>query len=128
MDWKTLYRDLSTRNWLILLFLSSISFFVMSNSLTLGVILGGLVIIVNFNILQRTICRSFSPEGIMTHKITVILKYYLRLLALGVIIYVLITKGWVDPVGLAIGLSTVVISIVSFGISRAWKTYSTEAT
>ena len=128
MDWKTLYRDLSTRNWLILLFLSSISFFVMSNSLTLGVILGGLVIIVNFNILQRTICRAFSSERIMTGKITVILKYYLRLLALGVIIYVLITKGWVDPVGLAIGLSTVVISIVSFGISRAWKTYSTEAT
>ena len=128
MDWKTLYKDLSTRNWLILLFLSSSSFFMMSNSLTLGVILGGLVIIVNFNILQRTICRAFSPEGIMTDKITVILKYYLRLLALGVIIYVLITKGWVDPVGLAIGLSTVVISIVSFGISRAWKTYSTEAT
>ncbi len=128
MDWKTLYKDLSTRNWLILLFLSSSSFFMMSNSLTLGVILGGLVIIVNFNILQRTICRAFSSEGIMTGKITVILKYYLRLLALGVIIYVLITKGWVDPVGLAVGLSTVVISIVSLGFSRAWKTYSSEAT
>jgi hypothetical protein len=128
MDWKTLYSHLSTRNWFILLLMSSISFFVMSNSLTLGIILGGLVIIVNFNILQHTVHSAFSPEGIMTGKMTVIFKYYMRLLALGVIIYMLITNGWVDPVGLAIGLSTVVISIISFGISRAWKTFSTEAT
>jgi len=128
MDWKTLYRNLSTRNWLTLFLMSSVSFFVMSSSLTLGIILGGLVIICNFNILQHTIHRAFSPEGIMTGKIAVILKYYMRLLALGIIIYVLITRGWVDPIGLGIGLSTVVISIVSFGISRAWKTYSKEAT
>ena len=128
MDWKTLYRHLSARNWLILLLMSSISFFVLSNSLTLGIILGGLVIIINFNILQHTIHSAFSPEGIMTGKMTVIFKYYMRLLALGIIIYVLVTNGWVDPIGLAIGLSTVVISIVSFGISRAWKAYSTEAT
>jgi hypothetical protein len=100
----------------------------MGNSLTLGIILGGLVIIVNFNILQHTIHRAFSPEGRMTGKMAVIFKYYMRLFALGIIIYVLITHGWVDPVGLAIGLSTVVISIISFGISRAWKTYSSEAT
>jgi hypothetical protein len=108
--------------------MSSVSFFVMSHTLTLGIILGGLVIIVNFNILQHTIQRAFSSEGVMTGKMVVIFKYYMRLLALGIIIYVLITHGLVDPIGLAIGLSTVVISIVSFGISRAWKTFSTEAT
>lgn len=100
----------------------------MSHSLTLGIILGGLVIILNFNILQHTIHKAFSPEGVMTRKFTVILKYYMRLLALGIIIYVLITHGWVDPIGLAIGLSTVVISIISYGISSAWKNYSKEAT
>ena len=58
---------------------------------------------------------------------SIIAKYYLRLLALGVIIYFLITRGWVDPVGLAVGLSTVVISIVTLGIYLARKTYTGEA-
>ena len=128
MDWETLYRHLSTRNWVILLIISSISFFVMSHSLTLGIILGGMVIIINFNILQHTIHKAFSPEGVMTAKISIILKYYMRLLALGIIIYVLVTQGWVDPIGLAVGLSTVVISIVSYGITRARHNYSKEAT
>jgi hypothetical protein len=106
-----------------------ISYFLLSHSLTLGIILGGLVIIANFNVFQHTIRRAFSPGGVMvTGKMFIILKYYFRLLALGAIICFLIKRGWVDPVGLAIGLSTVVISIVSFGIKRAWRTSAGEAT
>jgi len=95
----------------------------------MGVILGGFIIIANFKVFQHTICCAFSPQGIMRKKkISIIAKYYLRLLALGIIIYILITRGWVDPVGLAVGLSTVVISIVSFGISSAWDDFPRETT
>jgi len=129
MDWEKVYSDLRKRNWIILFILSSISYFLMGQSLTLGVILGGFIIIANFRIFQHTIRRAFSSEGVMTtSKMTIIVKYYFRLLALGVILYVLITKGWVDPIGLAVGLSTVVISIVSFGINRTLRTYIREAT
>lgn len=122
MDWDVIYQDLRKRNWIILLILSSMSYFLMSHYLTVGVILGGLIIIANFNIFQHTISRVFLPLGLKKKtKIAIIVKYYLRLLALGIILYVLITRGWVDPIGLAIGLSTVVISIVSFGISAARK-------
>jgi len=55
------------------------------------------------------------------------MKYYFRLLVMGVIIYLLITRGLVDPLGLAVGLSTVVIGIIIFGINRAWKTFAGEA-
>ena len=128
MDWKRLYRDLKTLNWLILFILSSLSYFLMSHPITMGVILGGLIIIANFNILQHTICRAFSSDGVLkSQKISIIVKYYFRLLALGVIIYLLINKGWADPAGLAIGLSTVVFSIISFGIYRAFKTKTGEA-
>jgi hypothetical protein len=100
----------------------------MSRSLTTGIILGGLIIIANFGILQHTVRRAFSSDGVMRRrKMSIIAKYYLRLLALGVIIYFLITRGWVDPVGLAVGLSTVVISIVTLGIYLARKTYTGEA-
>ena len=129
MDWEIVYKDLRKLNWIVLLILSSFSHLMMSPSLTIGVILGGFIIIANFRIFQHTIRRAFSSEGVMTvSKIMVILKYYFRLLAMGVILYVLITKGWVDPIGLVIGLSTVVISIVSFGINRTLRTYIREAT
>jgi hypothetical protein len=101
------------------------SYFLMSHSLTLGIILGGLVIIANFKVLQHTIRRGFSPEGIMAgSKILIILKYYFRLLGMGVVIYFSIKSEWVDPIGLAIGLSTVVISITAFGVRLVWKGYT----
>ena len=129
MDWDTIYRDLRRRNWIILLILSSISYFLMGHQQTTGVILGGFIIIANFKVFQHTIRRAFSPQCVMnTKEISIIIKYYFRLLALGMIIYILIDSGWVDPVGLAVGLSTVVISIVSFGINRAWKDFNREAT
>ena len=100
----------------------------MNNSLTLGIILGGLIIILNFRLFQNTICRAFAPEGIMKGaKVIIILKYYFRLLALGIIIYVFIIKAGINPVGLAIGLSTVVISIISLGITRVFKAHTGEA-
>lgn len=129
MDWEQIYRDIKKRNWIILLVLSSISTFLMSHSLTLGIILGGLIIIINFRLFQNTIRRAFSRDGVMEGmKIRIILKYYFRLLALGIILFILITRVGVDPVGLAIGLSTVVFSIVSLGINRALKARSREAT
>lgn len=128
MDWKTLYRELRILNWAVLLILSSLSYLLMSEFLTLGIILGGLIIIANFNVLQYTISRVFNPVGTMkSGKASIIVKSYFRLLALGVILYFLITRGWVDPVGLAVGLSTVVFSIVFVGIQRAFKMINGEA-
>ena len=129
MDWKTTYEDLKTLNWIILLILSSVSYFLLNPAQTLGIIMGGLLIIANFKIFQHTIRKAFSSDGSMrVGKISIIAKYYFRLLALGIIIFVLINKGWVCPVGLAIGLSTVVISICIFGINRALKLLTREAT
>lgn len=128
MDWEKVYKDLRRRNWIILLVMSTMSYFLMSHSLTLGIILGGFIIMANFKVFQHTIRSAFSSDGVMnTGKMVIIAKYYFRLLALGVIIFLLITQGWVDPIGLAVGLSTVVISIISFGINRAYKMYTREA-
>jgi len=129
MDWERAYKDLKKLNWFSLLIMSLISFFLLSSSFTLGIILGGFILIANFKVLQHTICRGFSSQGVMNaSKFFIIVKYYLRLLALGAVICYLIKRGWVDPVGLAVGLSTVVISIVSFGIKTAFKTVTGEAT
>lgn len=128
MDWDKLVKILRTQNWIILMILGSASFFFMSSPFTLGIILGGLIIIANFNVLQHTIRCAFSSEGLLgAKKMSIILKYYLRLAVIGILLYFLITEKWVNPVGLAIGLSTVMISIVGFGVKMIWKTPSGKA-
>jgi len=121
-DWDKTYKDLSRLSWLVLFVLSSISYFFMTHSFTLGIIVGGCVVIANFNFLQSTIRKSFQLDRfVRRRKALLIGKSFFRLSMLGGIIYLLITRGLVDPIGLTIGLSTVVLSIVSFGVLRAWK-------
>lgn len=128
MDWQVIYKDLTKRNWVILLLLSATSFFFLGDRLTLGIIMGGLASIVNFNLLQNTIRKAFPcSDGVKKRKPVIIAKYYFRLLGLGIAIYLLLKTGRIDAVGLAIGLSTVVMSIVSFGITSALKTTTGEA-
>jgi hypothetical protein len=129
MDWEKVYRELKKLNWFSLFIMTLVSYFLLSSSFTLGIILGGFIIIANFKVLQHTIRRGFSAQGVMSaSKVFIILKYYLRLLVLGAVVCYVIKRGWVDPVGLAVGLSTVFISIVSFGIRTALKTVTGGAT
>jgi hypothetical protein len=128
MEWQRFHNVLRMLNWVVLLCFSLVSYFSMSPFWTTGVLLGGLIAIGNFTVLQRTVRRAFSPEGIhQGARFSIVGKYYLRLLALGVILCVLISEGWIDPLGLAVGLSTVVLSIVGLGISLALRVRTKEA-
>jgi hypothetical protein len=128
MEWEKLQNILRTMNWLVLLALSSFGYFIMSPFWTAGVLSGGLIAIANFSVLQHTVRRAFSPEGIhQGARFSIVGKYYLRLLALGVILYVLITRGWIDPVGLVVGLSAVMVSIIGLAIHMVLRTRTKEA-
>lgn len=114
-------------NWIILLVLGFTSFWLMKYDFTAGVILGGLLAIVNFDVLERSLIMLFSPsEGFRIRKAASIVKYFLRLLVLGLIIYVLLKQNWVHPVGLIVGLSVVVISIVGLGVRMLIKPFHQE--
>lgn len=128
MEWDLIYEDLKTINWIIILLFSSISFFTLSHSYTLGIIVGGLVSTANFIFLQRTLKKAFGTDlSRKTQKVRIFLNYYFRLLVLGIIIFILLKYQLVAPVGLTIGLSTVVVAIVFVGISIAFKTKGGEA-
>jgi hypothetical protein len=127
MDWEKAFRTLKTLNWAILLILSSASYVLMGNTFTAGVILGGFLIIANFNILQHTIKKAFWVDGVFGgNKGAIVGKYYLRLAVLGILIYLLIRQRWVNPVGLAVGLSVVVFSIVTLGVHMVFSKSSGE--
>ena len=127
MDWTKTFRMLETLNWMILLALSSVSYVLMGNTFTAGIILGGFLTIANFNVLQRTITKAFGADGVFhANKGAIVGKYYLRLAVLGILIYLLIRQRWVNPVGLAVGLSVVVFSIVTFGVHLVLRKSSGE--
>jgi hypothetical protein len=128
MEWERLQHKLQKLNWVVLLILSLSGYFLLSPFWTAGVVFGGLVAIANFSVLQHTVRRAFSPEAVhQGARFSIVGKYYLRLLALGAVIYGLITRGWIDPVGLVVGLSTVVVSIIGVAIHLAVRTRTREA-
>ena len=93
---------------------------------TLGIICGGLIAAVNFHLLARTLKKALTPPHVASHNV-VIAKYYLRFMASGIIIFVLISGGYVAPVGLVIGLSVVVASVMLATVREVSKLLIKEA-
>jgi len=119
---------IKTFNWIALFVLGTASFFLMGTNFTSGLIFGGLLIILNFSVFERSIRRAFSTSsGPRFRKAAAIAKYYIRLLLMGMVIFVLLKQTWVHPVGLLLGLSIVVISIIALGVKLLMKTFPREA-
>jgi hypothetical protein len=98
-NWDQIYGDLKKRGWVIFLILASIAYFFMSRSFTLGIILGGLLIIINFSFLQSTIIKTFKNNPVIKKKkYLLIAKSFLRLTLLGVVIFYLIKYDLADPI------------------------------
>ena len=108
--------DFITRsNWLILLVGGMIGLAMTPVKFAMGIILGGLIVAVNFHLLKRTLKKMFHPD-IVSEKgrsivSNVLVKYYIRFAISGVLIFLLIWKHIVHPVGLLAGLSLVVASV-----------------
>ena len=76
-----------------------------------GIVFGGLIVTINFHLLSHTLRKSFSPPYVASHHM-IIAKYYLRFIVSGIIIFLLIRQHIVNPLGLFIGLSVVVASMM----------------
>ena len=83
------------------------SLFFKSIKLTLGVFAGGFFAFINFVILQRIVITITSATS--EKKILVGLLSLFKFILLAIALFVLIYSKKVDPIGLIIGLSSVVI-------------------
>lgn len=113
-------------NWILLLAASGGGMLMTSRELASGIIAGGLIAVVNFQLLHRTLKRALTPPHLVSHRV-VIFKYYLRFFASGIIIFLLIAGHFVNPLGLFIGLSIVVASIILGTIREFTKLFCKEA-
>jgi hypothetical protein len=92
----------------------------------LGILFGGLLVTGNFYLLARTLQRALTPPHLASHNV-VLAKYYIRFLISGFLIFLLIAGRVVNPVGLVIGLSVVVFSIILATLREIKKLIFKEA-
>lgn len=113
-------------NWILFGAASILGFAIFSRGVALGILFGGLLVTINFHLLAKTLKKALTPPHLASHNL-VLAKYYLRFLVSGLIIFVLIAGRIVHPVGLVIGLSIVVFSIILATLCEVKKLIFKEA-
>ena len=113
-------------NWILFGIASILGFVLLSRHVALGILFGGLLVTINFHLLAKTLKKALTPPHLASHNL-VLAKYYLRFLISGFIIFLLIASRIAHPVGLVIGLSIVVLSIVLATVYEIKKLIFKEA-
>jgi hypothetical protein len=113
-------------NWILFLAASILGFLLLPSDFAKGVLFGGLLVTVNFHLLAGTLRKALTPPHLSSHNL-IIAKYFLRFIGSGFIIFVLIAGNYVNPVGLVIGLSVVVFSIMLATLCEITKLFFKEA-
>ncbi len=123
---RRLLRFITTTNWVIFCVVTAFSFILAPGPFTWGILAGGLIVTINFQLLYRSLKQSLTPPHVADVR-GVLGKYYLRFLVSAIIIFVLISGHYVDPLGLIVGLSVVVTSIFVATLNEIRKIIFKEA-
>ena len=123
---QRLIKFVTITNWILFSIVSIAGFLITTPNFAKGIIFGGLIVTINFHMLYRTLKKAFRPPHLASHNV-ILAKYYLRFIVSGFIIFVLISKHYVNPIGLFIGLSVVVASIMLATICEVKKLFFKEA-
>ena len=121
-----LQRKFEIGNWITLGIFLVLSLIFMPYRFTLGILFGGLISIVNFYWLYRSLLKVFQGFSDRT-KSGIVIRYYIRIAVTGVVLFFIITRTPANVIGLIVGLSVVVVNIIStilFEFSK--KNYAEE--
>ncbi len=97
-----------------------------SLNFALGVLAGGIVASFNFYCLQTALRKIFDQHAVLGIRTIYYVTYYLRLIIMGIVLYELIVKKLVHPLGLITGLSVIVINIMVIAFTELWKIIGTK--
>ncbi|MBF0467399.1 MAG: ATP synthase subunit I [Desulfamplus sp.] len=112
-------------NWFLFVVATLLGFINTPFKFALGILCGGILVTLNFHLLRHTLYKAFDPSKMefSSRNMTpwqgrsilnaVLFKYYIRFAISGIVIFALINKNIVEPMGLIIGLSVVVASIMA---------------
>lgn len=119
MNDDQLLESMARQNWLILLVLVLVSLFWQSLSVTMGVLAGGMLVIINYRWLGRSLVKTLSNPHRGAEK-GFKRNYLFRLAFVACAIYILLVRGGVHPLALVAGLSVVVINILVITVRRLY--------
>jgi hypothetical protein len=107
---RRLLKFITWTNWILFCAITIVGFILAPGPFAWGILAGGLIVSINFQLLYRSLKQALTPPHLATPRV-ILGKYYIRFLVSALIIYVLIADDYVNPLGLIIGLSVVVTSI-----------------
>ncbi len=102
---------IEVHNWIFLAVAAAVSYLFGSLNFALGVLAGGVISIANFYGMSLSLRKGFANVSART-KTFLMIRYYMRFVLTGIVIYFLLTRTEISIFGLLIGLSIVVINIV----------------
>jgi len=132
MGQEVIIKSIQKSTLVILLILSLASYNFASLEFTYGLISGGILALISFYYLQKTflgvlkVSSSAIPNPARL-KFSLIIKNLIRFTIIGCCLYYLISSGFINTIGLLLGLSIVVIAILFTGIRFAVVTASKGA-
>lgn len=113
-------------NWIVFFIASCAGLYLTPTPFAMGIVCGGLITVVNFHLLSRTLRNALDPRPGAGNG-AVVGKYYLRFLISGALILGLLAFKIVHPIGLFVGLSVVVAGIFLALILELKYVFSKEA-
>ena len=123
---RALLQFINRTNWILFFVVTVAGFILASGRFAWGILAGGLIVTINFQLLYRSLEQSLTPPHLANVR-AVLGKYYIRFFVTAAIIFVLIADHYVDPLGLIIGLSVVVTSIMIATLNEIRKIIFKEA-
>ena len=125
-------RHLKIANWSVMTVLVVAGYLWGGREFALGVLVGGLVVVINFHLLHQALRGTLGqlahqPQEAPRAKAFFAARQLLRFFALLLIIFLLVSYGWVNIFGLLVGLSTVVLTLMLAALHETIKLKNKEA-
>jgi hypothetical protein len=126
-------RTLKLANWTSLALLVVLGYLWQGRQFALGVLLGGLLVVLNFHWLHRNLKGLLGvapelPEGQRGQaKAFFAARQLLRFFVMLVVLYMLLRLDWVNVIGLVVGLSTIVLTLMVVAVIEVIKLMKKEA-
>jgi multisubunit Na+/H+ antiporter MnhE subunit len=102
-------------NFIFMFFFPLAFWMLVSGSFAVGVLLGGIISTLSFQILKWQLRRAFETPGRIPRKGGVFFSYYARFLGTLLVVFLAIYYRWAEPIPFIVGLSVVVLSILVVG-------------
>lgn len=112
-------------NWILLTVFLLAALYWGSPRFILGVLAGGLIVTVNFHLLARTLRKALQSNRKVRIS-TILIKYYIRFIISGILIFILLFGKFVSPLGLILGLSVVVTAMFGAAIAAMISLFSSR--